>query len=72
MSFRLGFNPQAKKNDSGLREELKKEFNKESNALRAEIKEENAELRKLLETQMQSTSELKDMLVKMMAAGQDV
>ena len=35
------------------------------------LKEENAELRKMFETQMQSTSELKDMLTKMMAASQE-
>ena len=62
-----------------LKEELRekmdtqaKEQKEENKALHAELKEENNELRKLLETHMQSTSELKDMLIKMMAAGKDV
>ena len=59
---------------AGLREKMDtqaKELKEENKGLHAELKEENVELRKLLETQMQSTTELKDMLIKMMAASQD-
>ena len=39
----------------------------ENQTLRTELKQENAELRKMMEIQMQNTSELRDMLMKMLA-----
>ena len=46
--------------------ELKEKLDAQAAKLDTQAKE-NTELRKMLETQMQSTSELKDMMIKMMA-----